>query len=143
MLTAKICKRLDAATAHAGHKPLPPPYFPVNPPYISLMISSLSWTDRNGAVTVREEGLMGPNSVGWLTAIIVGALAGWIAEQLMHSNQGLLMNIVLGILGAIIASALMSVFGIMFAGVIGYLIAGIIGACILIALGRMLRGRTV
>jgi uncharacterized membrane protein YeaQ/YmgE (transglycosylase-associated protein family) len=37
----------------------------------------------------------------------------------------------------------MSVFGIVFAGVIGYLIAGIVGACILIALGRMLRGRTV
>ena len=86
---------------------------------------------------------MHDQQVGWLLAIIVGALAGWIAEQLMRSNQGLLMNIVMGIIGSIVANALLSVFGIAFGGVIGYLIAGVIGACLLIAAGRMMSGRRV
>jgi uncharacterized membrane protein YeaQ/YmgE (transglycosylase-associated protein family) len=50
--------------------------------------------------------------VGWITAIIVGGIAGWLAEQFMKSNMGLIMNIVLGIVGAAIASAILSYFGI-------------------------------
>ena len=42
--------------------------------------------------------------VGWIAAIIIGGIAGWLAEQFMKSDMGLLMNIVLGILGAAIAS---------------------------------------
>ena len=34
-------------------------------------------------------------------AIIIGILAGWIAEKVMRSDMGLLMNIVLGIVGAL------------------------------------------
>jgi len=81
---------------------------------------------------------MPETQVGWLLAIIVGALAGWIAEKMMKSNQGLLMNIVMGVIGATVANGLLAVFGIAFGGVIGYLIAGVIGACLLIAVGRML-----
>jgi uncharacterized membrane protein YeaQ/YmgE (transglycosylase-associated protein family) len=78
--------------------------------------------------------------LGWILTIIVGGVAGWLAEMFMKSNQGMLMNIVLGIVGAVIASAIASALGIgLGAGVIGYLIAGFIGACILIWLGRVLR----
>lgn len=86
---------------------------------------------------------MPEQQVGWLLAIVVGAVAGWAAEQIMKSNQGLLMNIVMGIIGAIVANAIFAMLGIAFGGVIGYLIAGIVGACILIALSRMVRGRHV
>ncbi|MFT3998549.1 MAG: GlsB/YeaQ/YmgE family stress response membrane protein [Asticcacaulis sp.] len=86
---------------------------------------------------------MEPNQVGWLTAIIVGAFAGWIAEKVMKSDQGLFMNILLGIIGAALASALLSIVGISFGGVIGYLIAGVIGACLLIGIGRAFRGKKV
>ena len=54
---------------------------------------------------------MGEAGVGWVTAIIVGGIAGWLAEQFMKSNMGLIMNIVLGIVGAAIASAILSYFG--------------------------------
>jgi len=54
--------------------------------------------------------------VGWITAIIVGGIAGWLAEQFMKSNMGLIMNIVLGIVGAAIASAILSYFGIALGG---------------------------
>ena len=42
--------------------------------------------------------------IGWIAAIIIGGIAGWLAEQFMKSDMGLLMNIVLGIVGAAIAA---------------------------------------
>jgi uncharacterized membrane protein YeaQ/YmgE (transglycosylase-associated protein family) len=77
--------------------------------------------------------------VGWIAAIIIGGLAGWLAEKFMKSEMGLFMNIVLGIIGAAIASAILSWFGITLAGWIGYLIAGFVGACVLIWIVRMFR----
>lgn len=78
--------------------------------------------------------------VGWIGAIIIGGIAGWLAEMFMKSSMGMLMNIVLGIVGAAVASFLFGLLGIQFAGWVGYLIAGFIGACILIALARAVRG---
>ena len=80
-------------------------------------------------------------TVGWIAAIIIGGIAGWLAEQFMKSNMGLLMNIVLGIAGAAVASAILSAFGIVLGGWIGYLIAGFIGACLLIWIVRAIQGR--
>lgn len=77
--------------------------------------------------------------IGWIAAIIIGGVAGWLAEQFMKSNMGVLMNIILGIVGAIVANALLSLFGVVLGGWLGYLIAGFVGACILIAIGRMFR----
>jgi uncharacterized membrane protein YeaQ/YmgE (transglycosylase-associated protein family) len=78
--------------------------------------------------------------VGWIAAIIIGGIAGWLAEQFMKSDMGLLMNIVLGIVGAAIASAILSWFGIVLGGWVGYLICGFIGASLLIWIVRMVKG---
>ncbi|MDB6453971.1 GlsB/YeaQ/YmgE family stress response membrane protein [Falsirhodobacter sp. 20TX0035] len=81
--------------------------------------------------------------MGWIAAIIVGALAGWIAEKLMKSDQGILMNIILGILGAVLLNfILIQLFDATLGGWLGQLVVGVIGACILIALGRLLRRKT-
>lgn len=78
--------------------------------------------------------------VGWFAAIIIGGLAGWLAEKVMRSNMGVLMNILLGIVGAMVANVLLSALNISLgAGWTAYLIAGFIGACILIFLGRLIR----
>lgn len=80
--------------------------------------------------------------MGWIAAIIVGALAGWIAEKLMKSDHGLLMNILLGIIGAVIMNfILVTLLGATLGGWLGQLAVGVVGACILIALGRKLRSR--
>ncbi|MGB9016209.1 MAG: GlsB/YeaQ/YmgE family stress response membrane protein [Pseudolabrys sp.] len=79
--------------------------------------------------------------VGWIAAIIIGGIAGWLAEQFMKSDMGLLMNIVLGIVGAAIGSAILTFFGVNLGGWIGYPIAGFIGAVLLIWIVRMVRGR--
>ena len=81
-------------------------------------------------------------TVGWIAAIVIGGIAGWLAEQFMKSDAGMLMNIALGIVGAIVANAILSVVGINLGGWLGYLIAGFIGACILIAIARMVRRAT-
>ena len=72
--------------------------------------------------------------------LIIGGIAGWLAEQFMKSQMGLVMNIVLGIIGAAVASWLLGFLGISLGGWIGYLIAGFIGACILIAIARAFSG---
>jgi uncharacterized membrane protein YeaQ/YmgE (transglycosylase-associated protein family) len=79
--------------------------------------------------------------VGWVLAIILGGLAGWIAEKLMHTNMGLLMNVVLGIAGAMIGNfVLMLVFGATMGGIFWQLIIGVAGACLLIAIAQLFTG---
>jgi len=78
-------------------------------------------------------------SVGWIAAIIIGGIAGWLAKRVMNSNTGLILNIVLGIVGASLASAVLSFVGVHFAGWLGYLISAFVGACILIAIGRKIK----
>ncbi|RYH04311.1 GlsB/YeaQ/YmgE family stress response membrane protein [Salipiger sp. IMCC34102] len=84
--------------------------------------------------------------MGWLAAIIVGGIAGWLAEQFMKSNMGLLANIVLGIVGAIVFNFIFgTLLGLYAAGAsfsLGYLLVGFIGACILIFLARLVRRNT-
>src|SRR5918999_2957639 len=75
---------------------------------------------------IRRRRAMEDAGVGWIAAIIIGGVAGWLAEQFMKSNLGLLMNIVLGIVGAIVANALLGLVGVTLGGWIGYLIAGFI-----------------
>ncbi len=82
---------------------------------------------------------MNDASIGWIAAIIIGGLAGWIASGLMKTDTGLFLNIVLGIIGAAIASFLFGILGISFGGWIGYLIAGVIGACILVGAVRAIQ----
>lgn len=78
--------------------------------------------------------------IGWIAAIIIGGFAGWLAEKFMNSNMGVFMNIILGIVGAIIANWILGILHIQpLAGWLGYLITGFVGACILIALGRLVR----
>ncbi|WP_227267694.1 GlsB/YeaQ/YmgE family stress response membrane protein [Roseobacter weihaiensis] len=78
--------------------------------------------------------------VGWIGALIIGALAGWIAENIMKSDQSLLMNILLGIVGALVLNwLLIAVFGTTLGGWIGQLIVAAVGACLLIFVARLIR----
>lgn len=81
--------------------------------------------------------------LGWFAALIVGGVAGWMAEKFMNRSHGLILNIVLGILGAIVFNAiLVFVFGSTLGGWIGQLFVGFVGACILIAVANALRNRS-
>jgi uncharacterized membrane protein YeaQ/YmgE (transglycosylase-associated protein family) len=80
---------------------------------------------------------MEDEQIGWIAAIIIGGIAGWLAEHFMKSQMGLMMNVLLGIVGAAVASLVFSMIGVRLGGWIGYLITGFVGASILIFLARM------
>ena len=81
------------------------------------------------------------NGVGWIAAIVIGGIAGWLAEQFMKSDMGLIANILLGIVGAIVLNFVLAFFDLGFEGWIAYLIIGFVGACLLIAVARAFRSR--
>jgi len=80
--------------------------------------------------------------VGWIMTIVIGGLAGWIAEKVMKADHGLFTNVLLGVLGALILNALLiNLTGSAFGGFFGQLITAVIGACILIFGYRAVKGR--
>ena len=81
--------------------------------------------------------------VGWIMTIVIGGLAGWIAEKVMKADHGLFTNVLLGVLGALILNALLiNLTGSAFGGFFGQLITAVIGACILIFGYRAVKGRS-
>ena len=79
---------------------------------------------------------------GWIMTIILGGLAGWIAEKVMNFDTGLIMNIILGIAGAVLGNFLLGlILGATVGGLIPQLIIAIGGACILIYAYRMIKSR--
>jgi uncharacterized membrane protein YeaQ/YmgE (transglycosylase-associated protein family) len=80
---------------------------------------------------------MGVGIIGW---IIVGAIAGWIAEKVTSSNHGLLTNIIVGIVGGVLGGFLANALNIQIAGgFLSALIVATIGAVILLFILRAIR----
>jgi uncharacterized membrane protein YeaQ/YmgE (transglycosylase-associated protein family) len=85
------------------------------------------------------------NFIVWL---IVGAIIGWVASQLMGQREGLLLNIVVGIVGAFLAGLVLTpLLGI---GTINQgdfslpgLIVSLVGAIVLLAIVGFFRRGTV
>jgi uncharacterized membrane protein YeaQ/YmgE (transglycosylase-associated protein family) len=59
---------------------------------------------------------MGHPEVGFLTMLLIGALAGYIAEKATNSNHGLLTNILVGMAGAFIGGKIAEVLEIPLTG---------------------------
>jgi len=71
-----------------------------------------------------------------LILIVVGAIAGWLAGQIVRGvGFGLVGNIVVGIVGAFIGTWVLNNLGIIFLpGIIGFIINATIGAVILLVI---------
>jgi uncharacterized membrane protein YeaQ/YmgE (transglycosylase-associated protein family) len=84
--------------------------------------------------------------VGWIGTLLIGALAGWIAEKVMKADHGLLVNIIVGIIGSYIGAFLANALGIqlgeLFSGwFLGNLIVAAIGAIVLLFIVKLVRNR--
>ena len=79
---------------------------------------------------------------GWIMTIILGAIAGWIAEKVMKFDTGLIMNIVLGIVGALVGNYALALLGFGLGGLLGQLIVAVAGACVLILAYRAFQGHS-
>jgi uncharacterized membrane protein YeaQ/YmgE (transglycosylase-associated protein family) len=74
------------------------------------------------------------SGVGFIGAIIIGIIAGWIAEKVMKRDHGLLTNLVVGLIGALLGGFLANVLGIRFGGFFGSLLISTLGAILLLFL---------
>jgi len=72
--------------------------------------------------------LMGMAGVGFFGMLLIGFLAGWIAERAMNRDHGLLTNILVGIAGSFVGGTAASMLGFQWYGFIGNLVIATIGA---------------
>jgi uncharacterized membrane protein YeaQ/YmgE (transglycosylase-associated protein family) len=83
--------------------------------------------------------------VGIFGTLLIGAVAGWIAEKVTGSDMGLIKNIIVGIIGAYIGGFAANAAGIqlgeMFQGWFwGNVLVSAVGATILLVVLKVLRG---
>jgi uncharacterized membrane protein YeaQ/YmgE (transglycosylase-associated protein family) len=78
-----------------------------------------------------------------LVILLIGAVAGWLAGQIVQGTGfGLLGDIIIGIIGAFIASWLFPQLGLhLGAGIVAEIIAATIGAVLLLVIMRLVRRR--
>lgn len=76
--------------------------------------------------------------VGFFTMILIGAIAGWIAERVTHSDHGIFTNILVGVAGAFVGGKLAEIAEIPVFGFFRTLVAAAIGAIIILVAWRML-----
>ncbi len=79
--------------------------------------------------------------VGFLSMLVIGAIAGWIAERVTSSDHGLFTNILVGIAGAFVGAKLAEIGQITIFGFWQTLISASIGAIIILFGWRMVRAR--
>ncbi len=86
--------------------------------------------------------------MGWIIALIVGGIAGWLASMVMNRNSsmGMVMNIVVGCVGSLIgnllAGPLLGIHGTVQSFSLTGLIIAFVGAVVLLAIVNLVqRGR--
>ncbi|WP_374407093.1 GlsB/YeaQ/YmgE family stress response membrane protein [Pelagerythrobacter sp.] len=86
--------------------------------------------------------------MGWIIAIIVGGIAGWLASLVMNrdASMGIFWNVVVGCIGSLIGNALagplFGVQGTVQAFSLTGLIIALVGAIVLLAIVNLVqRGR--
>ena len=82
---------------------------------------------------------------GLILALIVWAIIGWLAGQIMRGGgYGVLGDILLGVVGGLVGGLVVNLLNINIgSGLIANIIVGVVGAIIVIAIGRAIGGREV
>lgn len=82
--------------------------------------------------------------IGWMVAIVVGGIAGWIASMIMGRNasMGFVLNVIVGIVGSLIGNLIAGPLG--FGGSIQNvsiqgLIIAVIGAVVLLGIINLIQ----
>ena len=85
-------------------------------------------------------GLLSMPGVVFFGMLVIGILAGYIAEKVTASDHGLLTNLLVGIAGSFVGGALATMLNVAFYGWLGNLIVATVGAILLLWVWRRLRG---
>jgi len=79
-----------------------------------------------------QYGILSMPGIGFFGMLVIGFLAGWIAERSMNRDHGFLTNILVGIAGSFVGGTLASLLGINYYGFFGNLIVAVIGAILIL-----------
>lgn len=78
--------------------------------------------------------------MGLLWSLLIGAVAGWLAGQIMKGEgYGLGVNILLGVVGGLLGGWVFSILGLATTSILGQLICATVGAVLLVVLVRAIR----
>ena len=79
--------------------------------------------------------------MGILASLIIGAIAGWLAGQIVRgAGFGLIGNIVIGIIGALVAGWVLPQLGIVLAsGLLGSILDATVGAVIVLVILSLIK----
>jgi uncharacterized membrane protein YeaQ/YmgE (transglycosylase-associated protein family) len=77
-------------------------------------------------------GIMGMPGVGFFGMLVIGFIAGYIAEKAMNRDHGLLTNILVGIAGSFVGGTLAGLLNFQFYGFLGNLIVATAGAILIL-----------
>ncbi|MCY0146762.1 GlsB/YeaQ/YmgE family stress response membrane protein [Hoeflea sp. G2-23] len=80
----------------------------------------------------QQMGFMTMPGVGFLGLLLIGLIAGYVAERAMNRDHGLLTNMLVGIAGSFVGGALAGVLNINYYGFAGNLVVAIVGALLIL-----------
>ncbi len=81
------------------------------------------------------------SGLGWISFLIVGLIAGWVADKVMKRDHGLIENLVVGVIGAYLGALIFWVFGLAATGFVGAVVIAIVGSVVLLAILGAVRKR--
>jgi uncharacterized membrane protein YeaQ/YmgE (transglycosylase-associated protein family) len=81
---------------------------------------------------------------GWIATLVIGTIAGWLAEQIMKHNMSIWMNMAIGIVGAVIGKIIFGLLPIFPAtgGFIWSIIVATVGAVVLLWIVGIVKKKT-
>ena len=77
-------------------------------------------------------GILSMPGVGFLGMLLIGLIAGWLAERAMNRDHGLLTNVLVGIAGSFVGGTLAGLLDIGFYGFLGNLVVATVGAILIL-----------
>lgn len=80
----------------------------------------------------QSAGIMSMPGVGFFGMLLIGFLAGYVAEKATNRDHGLFTNILVGIAGSFVGGTLADVLGLHYRGFAGNLVVAVAGALILL-----------
>jgi len=86
-------------------------------------------------------GFLGYHGTGLFMMLLIGVIAGYLAEKVTSSDHGILTNILVGIAGAFVGGKLAEVLNVPIFGFVRILMAATVGAIVLIYFWRALGAR--
>jgi uncharacterized membrane protein YeaQ/YmgE (transglycosylase-associated protein family) len=91
----------------------------------------------------QTQAVLSMRGVGFLAMLIIGIVAGWIAEKITASDHGLLTNLLVGITGSFVGGSLASLMNLQFEGWLGNLLVAAVGAVLVLLVWRLLTAQRV